>query len=348
MKITRLWMPGTFSRSLSTFSVSNVAIKPSFTTLKAFKRSIVTSTSTEKPTLKLIPEDAWDSHMHVLSLSYPRLPEIPYEAHEATLEEARAALSRVKIPNMVLVQPSIYGNDNSCLLDALKQIGPKRGRGVVQFDPETTSDEQLQEWHNLGVRGVRLNLKSLGYQPEFNLLERLLVLYADRIRDLKWVLDLHVDMEVLREICGLIPKLDVKICIDHLGYPGLGMYHPENKCHEWYLQLLDLLQLTPTYLKLSAPYRLLRPGQPKGRRNLEDLVKALCIDSGIGQRRLVFATDWPHTRFEGYNVLPFAKQCVTWLGNADVVQRVFRDNARELWDVNDGDVYIPPTEGAVY
>ena len=45
----------------------------------------------------------------------------------------------------------------SAALQALTAYGPKRARAVVQFDPDTITPDQLQTWHDLGVRGVRLN-----------------------------------------------------------------------------------------------------------------------------------------------------------------------------------------------
>ena len=70
----------------------------------------------------------------------------------------------IGINKIVLVQPSIYGNDNSCLIDALSVVGPTNGRGVVGIDPDNVELPTLQKWHQLGVRGVRLNLKSTNIQ----------------------------------------------------------------------------------------------------------------------------------------------------------------------------------------
>ena len=54
------------------------------------------------------------------------------------------------IERMVLVQPSFYGTDNSLLGDVLKRLGPRCG-GVVRI-AEDTSDAELDEFHELGVR----------------------------------------------------------------------------------------------------------------------------------------------------------------------------------------------------
>jgi len=93
---------------------------------------------------------------------------------------------------MVFVQPSIYANDNSCMLDALRAIGPRRARAVVSFDPLTTPSHTLREWHAIGVRGVRLNLQSTGKEMGAQDLSAALLQYANAIRPLHWVLQLYV------------------------------------------------------------------------------------------------------------------------------------------------------------
>jgi predicted TIM-barrel fold metal-dependent hydrolase len=58
------------------------------------------------------------------------------------------------------VQPSFYGFDNSCLVDALKDLGNSaRGIAVVQ---QNVSDAELKRLAAAGVVGVRLNLATAG------------------------------------------------------------------------------------------------------------------------------------------------------------------------------------------
>jgi len=110
-----------------------------------------------------IPPNSWDSHMHVVDpATYPLAADAQYAPTPHTLAHATSFYSSIGITNMVFVQPSIYANDNSCMLDALRAIGPRRARAVVSFDPLTTPSHTLREWHAIGVRGVRLNLQSTG------------------------------------------------------------------------------------------------------------------------------------------------------------------------------------------
>src|SRR5438034_6839853 len=90
------------------------------------------------PIARQIPPKSWDSHMHIVDpLRYPLSQDAQYTTKSHTLAQALSFESSIGIPNMVLVQPSIYGLDNSCLLDGLKELGSEHGRGVVSIDPDT-------------------------------------------------------------------------------------------------------------------------------------------------------------------------------------------------------------------
>lgn len=86
-----------------------------------------------------------------------------------------------------------------------------------------------------------------------------------------------------------------------------------------------LLQHGKTWFKSSAPYRVdLKPNQ------LDAVAgEILCIRSD----RVVFATNWPHTHFEGLDIKPFEQRCLEWAEEAGSVQRVFSTNAKELWGI---------------
>jgi len=81
-----------------------------------------------------IPEGAWDSHMHVTLPGYSLATDAEYIPKVHTVNDAVMFEKTINISNVVLVQPSIYGTDNSCLLHALKAIGPRHARGVVCID----------------------------------------------------------------------------------------------------------------------------------------------------------------------------------------------------------------------
>ena len=238
---------------------------------------------------------------------------------------------------MVLVQPSIYGNDNSCMLSALRDLGPERGRAVVTFDPESIDSATLREWHGLGVRGVRLNLVSVGKHMDTTELATTLKQYANVIKPLDWVLQLYVPLGMASDLENIVPVLDVRVCLDHFGNPTL----PDPSAGEAFSRALDpytlpgfnslitLLRQGSTYVKLSAPYRI---SKHKTLLDLEPVAKELL--KLVGKTRVVFATDWPHTRFEGLDIRPFIERVLEWCGDdEELVERLFRGNAEELWGV---------------
>lgn len=287
-----------------------------------------------------IPPKSWDSHMHVVEPGrYPLAPDATYTPSPHTLSEALAFESSVGIANIVLVQPSIYGLDNSCMLDALRDLGPRHGRAVVSIDPEAPPPmKELREWHALGVRGVRLNLQSVGKKLSPEELKATLGKYADIVRPLGWVLQLYVSMETMSDLESIVPDLGVKVCFDHFGSPSLppntvemaegrkGSFDPYSLTG--FSSLVSLLRQGNVYVKISAPYRLSNDPEM---RELQAITKELIR---VASNRLVFATDWPHTRFEGIDVEPFMKACARWCADSELKEKLFRRNAEDLWDVD--------------
>lgn len=279
-----------------------------------------------------IPSDAWDSHMHVVEPdTYPLGPEAAYRPNTYTLAQALDFEASVGIRNIVLVQPSIYGDDNTCTLDALRALGPERGRAVVQFDPEVVTADQLRDWHSLGVRGVRLNIQSYERDVDADGLSRALHQYADAVRHLGWAVQIYLPMPLIPLLEPIVPALDVRFCIDHMGHPLLNDHQPTDDPYRLpgFPSLVRLLQTTDTYIKLSAPYRTSRVADYA---DIDPVAKELIRLAG--DSRIVFATDWPHTRYEGLDIRPWMETVLDWCADDDHLrERLFRGNAEDLWDV---------------
>lgn len=285
-----------------------------------------------------IPVGSWDSHMHVIIPDrYPLSSAAVYKPSPFTVSQAIDFETSIGASHLVIVQPSIYGNDNSCLLDALRAFGPTRARGVVAFDPAATSSSTLREWHRLGVRGVRLNLRSTEHTMDHAEMEAVLRSYADAVRPLNWIIQLYIPLEMVKILEQVMPTLGVRVVIDHMGSPDLSS--PPSKASSLssrldpyslngFSSLIRLLQGGDTYVKLSAPYRL-----GKGRdytRDVDAIARELIRVAG--RTRAVFASDWPHTRFEGLDIRPWIDQVLSWCGGSQhLAERIFRDNAEELW-----------------
>lgn len=279
-----------------------------------------------------IPKGIWDTHMHVVDpRTFPLSKDAQYQPSPHTLDDAHAFLNQLGIDKMVIVQPSIYGNDNACTIDGLRGLGLEHGRAVIQFDPATTSRKQLQEWHELGVRGVRLNFKSVGGNVEQASLTASMREYANAVRRLGWVLELYIaleDVPLLEQ--AMADDLGVKVCVDHFGHPSVESLENARTAQDipGFHSLVKLLKKGQTWVKVSASYRLTR--DPK-----HPVVESLCREI-IRTRpdRCVFATDWPHTRFDGLDVVPYLEAIFDVIEAEGVpLRQVLVSNAEELFDV---------------
>ena len=271
--------------------------------------------------------------MHIVEPErFPLQANAQYKPHAHTLAQAQDFYKPLGIENMVIVQPSIYANDNACTLQALRDLTSKHGRAVVQFDPAVVDSETLQEWHDLGVRGVRVNMVSVGREVSAEELRKELEAYAKVIKPYDWVLELFVPLKLVQSLEDIVPALGVKVCIDHFGWPTLPeLYDPSKAIKPYELpgfESLVKLAQKQTWIKISAPYRLTKDPDM---RVLDAIGRELIKECS---ERVVYATDWPHTRFENIDSVPFIEKCFEWCGKGTgLEEKLFRTNAEELWDV---------------
>src|SRR5213592_2765408 len=149
------------------------------------------------PKLKA-PPNATDCHHHVYDAKYPVDPKATLRPPDASVDDYRALQKRIGTTRNVLVQPSTYGTDNRCHLDALAAFRPTARMVAVVND--SVSTEELKRMHALGVRGIRFNLAQAGATtPE--MMEPL----SRRINDLGWHIQINAPAAKILEV---IPILD--------------------------------------------------------------------------------------------------------------------------------------------
>jgi predicted TIM-barrel fold metal-dependent hydrolase len=226
-----------------------------------------------------LPTGRWDCHVHVFDGRPP-----PGATHYAppgrTLPMLEAAAAGLGVDRFVLVQPSVYGDDNSLLLQALRQ-GAGRHRGVVVIGADTT-ERELDSMHDAGVRGVRFNRVS----PVGNSPDEAFTRLAPRLRERGWHVQWYARPSQLMEIAALHEASGVTAVLDHLG--GVTPALLDDKA-VW--SRLHRLADGGAWIKLSGWYRLqsalpyadMEPG----------IRKAVAL---FGQRCL-WGSDWPHTAF---------------------------------------------------
>lgn len=224
------------------------------------------------------PPAGWDCHVHVFSPGKP-VTAGHYQPQTATLETIEALSARSGIGRLVLVQPSVYGTDNSLMLEMLRRQ-PGRHRGVAVLEAATPPGE-LQAMHQAGVRGVRFNLVS----PVGNG-EAALDTLAPLLRELGWHVQWYARAGDLARIAGLQQRHGLRFVLDH--YAGIPPGLPDTD-PAW--DALHRLADGGAWVKLSAPYRL--PGQA----NPDQLHAHGERMATLFSHRTVWGSDWPHTSF---------------------------------------------------
>lgn len=224
----------------------------------------------------------WDCHVHVFDASLP-VPAGHYRPAHRPLAQIEAAAAVLGVRHLVLVQPSVYGHDNTLLLKALAAAAG-RHRGVVVLG-EDDGDDTLDGLHAAGVRGVRLNLVSPLGEPG-DAAARFAAL-APRLRVHGWHLQWYAQPAQLPLVARLHAGSGVTCVLDHLA--GLRADAPAVP-GAW--PALQALADQGAWLKLSGWYRL-GATEP-----YEALLPQLQRLAALFRERIVWGSDWPHTAFE--------------------------------------------------
>jgi len=266
-----------------------------------------------------LPAGTCDCHLHVFGdrARYPLDARRSYTPHVATLEEHRAVMAACGIERAVLVQPSVYGTDNSCMLDALRDAAGEGDayRGVAVPDA-AASDEELLAMDALGVRGIRLNVVN----PQVLAVDDGIAL-CTRMRSQGWHLQVHLMLarDGATTLARLADRVDVPIVVDHFGRPQAVSALPQ--------LLLDLVASGRVWVKLSAAYRIARPGREHD--DIRPLVDALVA---ANPARLVWGSDWPHTELQATpHDADLVDLLVATLPDAAMLKRVCVDNPASLY-----------------
>lgn len=266
-----------------------------------------------------LPEGACDTHCHVFGprSAHPLDPKRGYTPWPATLDDYRAVMAAYGIARAVLVQPSVYGFDNSALLDALGRM-PDVLRGVAVIAPDAP-DAVFEAAHRIGVRGVRINARNPAGLDMADFLP-----LAQRIAPLGWHIQLQVRVGDVPDLAAIAARSGVPVVVDHFGLPDLAL-GPRASA---FGGLVALAAAGGCMVKLSAPYRLAMPDgvgdalAPFVRRLVDEAPDAL-----------LWALDWPHT--ECFADVPDDGLLIDgvfgWLPTEAMRRRILCDNPRRLY-----------------
>lgn len=274
----------------------------------------------ERPKFK-VSEGACDAHMHVFGPldRYPCVPHPHYTLPDGALGHFQKLLGVLDLQNFVIVQPSFYGTDNRCLLDALAEAGAP-ARGVVMIEPETPQSE-LERWHGLGVRGVRLDLFKRSAEP-LAVIQAYINEMAAKVAPLGWHLQFYAPGWIVRDLIDFLQTLQTEFVIDHMGY----MLEDDGLTEADFARLLALMQTGSCWVKLSAPYRL---AKKRGYAAVEGVAKALVQ---AAPDKVIWGSDWPHIPESGRDTGELLNLLAIWAPDPSVRQMILSDNPRRLFD----------------
>jgi len=234
---------------------------------------------------------ACDSHFHVFGAEerYPYSTELRYRPPHAPLEDYLAHAAELGIGRYVFVQPSAYGRDNRCMLDAMRAVGTDRCRGIVDIDEDAPVAE-FERLNAAGVRGVRINVNPIKPpEPGFSktMLKRIHALDAKCAR-LGWMLDFLTPGWLTRELIPVFRALESPFSIAHLGmFPAMqGPRQPG------FVEFLDFVrECERCWVKLTGAYRIsIEPG-------FADTVPLARALIACAPERVIWGSDYPHLSF---------------------------------------------------
>lgn len=231
-----------------------------------------------RPRLKA-PPGTTDTHIHIYDSRFPLAPTATFNPPDASVADYRRVCERLNIARTVLIQPTAYGTDNRCMVEAIAELGPKRARGVAVVG-EDVSDAELERLTKAGICGIRFFMLKGGILP-WEKLETI----AARVNAFGWHINLQLDGRDFPQHEATIRHFPGTLVVDHVG----KFLEPVPVDHPGFRTLLGLLDNGRTYVKLAAPYETSKKGPPYYD-DVGTLAKALVK---AAPERMLWASNWP-------------------------------------------------------
>ncbi|MGI9380778.1 MAG: amidohydrolase family protein [Methyloligellaceae bacterium] len=283
----------------------------------------------------LLPALSCDCHIHILGpeAHYKFSEERQYTPMEALVPDAVNMLSGLGCTRAVIVQPSVYGTNNSCTFNAIEQL-PISARAVIVI-PADILPGKLQILHEKGARGIRFN----GTHWSADNLENQFSAYSklfESMKGFKWHVECYIGAQTHSVLPRLVEKSQLDLVLDHFGGPMGRDESIENR-----MSALDqLINTGRIWIKISGYYRL-KAGE-KDPHTYSLLMEHLITHHA---HRLIWGSDWPHTpdrqdRPQTINTrLPFQAidtygslaLLLQHIGDQNAVDRIFVKNPEEIY-----------------
>lgn len=236
--------------------------------------------NTRTPLYQASPKSC-DAHCHVFGPheTFPYSDKASYWPPDADKHALKRLHDKLGIERAVLVQASCHGTDNRAMIDAIKSSnGAYRGVCIAN---DTFSENDFQDLHDGGVRGVRFNfVKHLGGAPNLDSMKTVL----QRVKPLGWHLVIHVNAEDVITYAEFFDAIDMDIIVDHMGRVPTA----EGVGQEAYKILLDRMHRDNWWMKVCGSERI-SMGPP-----FYDAVPFAQGFIEIAPDRILWGTDYPH------------------------------------------------------
>jgi len=238
---------------------------------------------------------------------------------DAPVSEYRKVQQRLGLERVVVVQPTAYGKDNRCTLEAVAALG-KGARGIAVVDT-AIADAELERLTQGGIRGVRFRMLDTPELP-WEMLDEM----AARVAAFGWHVQFQMDGRYFEEREDMLKRLPGTLVIEHIG-KFLEPVPPE---HAGFRSLLRLVDAGRCWVKLSGAYMMSRSGPPLYA-DIGALAKALVKHA---PERLVWASNWPHPLSRGGSMPEDAvllDLLLDWAPQDTVRNRILAANPAELY-----------------
>ena len=277
-----------------------------------------------KPKIQFPPLSC-DSHAHICGpiARYPYYARRIYTPSDTLLPDYEHMLETIGVARAALVQGSIYGTDNTVLLEALK-TGNGRYRGVAVVAPDV-SEKELCALHEAGVRGIRMNIvdtkDNKGMLPMATLLP-----LANKIKPYGWHVEFLLHVDEFPDLDRTLEDFPVDVSFGHLGY----MRTENPLTTPGFQALLRLLKTGRAWVKLTAPYRI--SPNPLPHADVNKFAHAL-VEANAD--RIVWGSDWGHIMLNWKIPMPndgdIADLLGAWVPDESTRKKILVDNPAKIY-----------------
>nr|WP_067286115.1 amidohydrolase family protein [Marinobacterium profundum] len=255
-----------------------------------------------------LPKGSTDCHAHVFA-----------PGDVADLSAYEQLQRRLSLERVVLVQPNAYQADNSCLLQALEQLGCQaRGVAVVRAD---VSDAELLRLHSGGIRAARIMQFPGGAVGMDGLLA-----VSERIRALDWSCIVQFEGREMEQWRPRLEQVQGDYVIDHLGKFGQPLT-PQSAA---FRALLGLIDRGNCYVKIAACYETSLAGHP----DYQDVAALAQVLIEHAPQRIIWGTNWPHLsrpRAEAPDDAELLNTVCRWMPESHTRQQILVENPARLY-----------------